>query len=84
MLALSSGFKGLIKHPKRMMIRIIAAVISMAPFQPKLSINLKMITMKTDVIMTNTYSLVRGANMKVPNPEPHTAIPVAKARFFSK
>ena len=56
----------------------------MAPFQPKLSINLKMITMKTDVIMTNTYSLVRGANMKVPNPEPHTAIPVAKARFFSK
>ena len=28
--------------------------------------------------------LVTGAMMKVPRPEPHTAIPVAKARRFSK
>ena len=30
------------------------------------------------------YHFVTGAMMKVPRPEPHTAIPVAKARLFSK
>lgn len=34
------------------------------------------------------YSLIRypinGAKMSVPNPEPHTAIPVASDRNFSK
>ena len=31
-----------------------------------------------------TYPFVTGAMMKVPRPDPQTAIPVAKARFFSK
>ena len=32
----------------------------------------------------STHPSVTGAMMKVPRPEPQTAIPVAKARFFSK
>ena len=28
--------------------------------------------------------MVTGAMMKLPSPEPQTAMPVAKARFFSK
>ena len=31
-----------------------------------------------------TYCWVNGAIIKVPKPEPQTAMPVAKARFFSK
>ena len=31
-----------------------------------------------------TSSLTRGLKMKVPKPEPHTAMPVAKERLFSK
>ena len=31
-----------------------------------------------------TYLWVNGAIIKVPKPEPQTAMPVAKARFFSK
>ena len=31
-----------------------------------------------------TYLWVNGAIRKVPKPEPQTAMPVAKARFFSK
>ena len=36
------------------------------------------------VYMRRTYPFVTGAMMKVPRPEPQTAMPVAKARFFSK
>ena len=32
----------------------------------------------------SSYPLVTGAIINVPSPEPQTAIPVAKARFFSK
>ena len=31
-----------------------------------------------------THPSVTGAIMKVPRPDPQTAMPVAKARFFSK
>ena len=34
--------------------------------------------------MVLAYHFVTGAMRKVPSPDPHTAMPVAKARFFSK
>ena len=34
--------------------------------------------------LLQTNPLVTGAMMNVPSPEPQTAIPVAKALFFSK
>jgi hypothetical protein len=59
---------GLKSAPKTAQLSTKPAIINMAPRHP---------------YWTMRYS-VRGANKKVPSPEPQTAIPVAKERFFSK
>lgn len=65
-----AGFfsKGLNSAPKTQQFSTKPAVTSIAPCQPNVV----------------TIHSVMGASRKVPMPDPHTAIPVAKARFFSK
>lgn len=59
---------GLNSAPRIIQLSTIAAMISKAPRHP----------------YSVTRCSVRGANMKVPSPEPQTAIPVARERYFSK
>jgi hypothetical protein len=59
---------GLNSAPRITQLSKIAAMISKAPRHP----------------YSVTRCSVRGANMKVPSPEPQTAIPVARERYFSK
>ena len=59
---------GLNSAPRKVQLSTKPAMINMAPRHPYSTIR---------------YSM-RGANTKVPSPEPQTAIPVAKERFFSK
>jgi hypothetical protein len=60
--------KGRKRAPKMMQFRVMAVMMSKAPLQPY-------------VLMRAS---VKGANMKVPIPDPQTAMPVANERFFSK
>ena len=43
-----------------------------------------MIISRIGKLLAGNYTCVSGAQMKVPIPEPQTAMPVAKARCFSK
>ena len=54
---------------------------------PNITFNSKMApVIKKDIFhpKLSTKVWVKGAQIKVPKPDPQTAMPVAKARFFSK
>lgn len=65
---LGIGLSGLNNDPNIIHENTIHAMINIAPRQEVFEISVS----------------VNGAKMKVPNPAPHTAMPVANERYFSK
>lgn len=63
-----TGFNGLNRIPNIIQFKTMLEIIIIVPRQPNVA----------------TKNSNNGVKTRVPNPEPHTAIPVASERYFSK